>query len=232
MEPHGSTATNLFTPFVERLGLPASFDSREKCLDYCAEEAKKKKKKREQRGDDKATSPDGQRSSSQPSRFILGSDESGIGVSNLVDFFQLVDYLDIARLKTIFRKEHADVEEKQGKGMLIEGRACRNEKVKANRAFVVFSVADLNVDVKQARYEIVQFVAIANRQSHDPARHAGERESEMRTANVRGPRQTKPDMKDHLEEQQFAALFWDYNNEAYNVKAYNVKAYNADAYNA
>ncbi|CAJ2500861.1 Uu.00g037140.m01.CDS01 [Anthostomella pinea] len=26
---------NLFTPFVEHLGLPASIDSQEKCLDYC-----------------------------------------------------------------------------------------------------------------------------------------------------------------------------------------------------
>ncbi|CAJ2503918.1 Uu.00g113120.m01.CDS01 [Anthostomella pinea] len=59
------------------------------------------------------------------------------------------------------RKEHADVAEKQGKGMLIEGRACRTEKVKANRAFVVFSVAGLDVDVEQAQYELVQFGAIA-----------------------------------------------------------------------
>ncbi|KAI1129317.1 hypothetical protein F5Y10DRAFT_291228 [Nemania abortiva] len=53
--------------------------------------------------------------------------------------------------------EHARKAQKEGKGLLIEGRPCRTEMVKANRCYVMFSREGHQVDLDDARSHLLQF---------------------------------------------------------------------------
>ncbi|KAI5917536.1 hypothetical protein F4810DRAFT_716380 [Camillea tinctor] len=56
--------------------------------------------------------------------------------------------------------EHAEKAMKQGKGLLIEGRACRTEMVKANRSYVMFSTQGHEIEIQEAETQLSQFGAI------------------------------------------------------------------------
>ncbi|KAI1493964.1 hypothetical protein F5X96DRAFT_685290 [Biscogniauxia mediterranea] len=53
--------------------------------------------------------------------------------------------------------EHAEKAMRQGKGLLIEGRACRTEMVKANRSYVMFSTQGHEIEVEEAENQLSQF---------------------------------------------------------------------------
>ncbi|KAI0204227.1 hypothetical protein F4808DRAFT_475686 [Astrocystis sublimbata] len=57
--------------------------------------------------------------------------------------------------------QHAQKAQKDGKGLLIEGRPCRTEMVKANRSYVMFSRAGHQVNTSEARNHLLQFGEIA-----------------------------------------------------------------------
>ncbi|KAI1812249.1 hypothetical protein GGS20DRAFT_591914 [Poronia punctata] len=52
---------------------------------------------------------------------------------------------------------HAERAQVEGKGLLVEGRACRTEMVKANRSYVMFSVKGNPVDLAEAESHLLQF---------------------------------------------------------------------------
>ncbi|KAI8632654.1 hypothetical protein F5Y19DRAFT_471825 [Xylariaceae sp. FL1651] len=51
----------------------------------------------------------------------------------------------------------AERAQRDGKGMLIEGRSCRTEMVRANRSFVMYSIEGHQVDVAEARKHVWQY---------------------------------------------------------------------------
>ncbi|KAI0440272.1 hypothetical protein F4803DRAFT_577927 [Xylaria telfairii] len=53
--------------------------------------------------------------------------------------------------------KHAQKAQREGKGLLIEGRPCRTEMVKANRCYVMFNREGHQVNVAEARNHLVQF---------------------------------------------------------------------------
>ncbi|KAI1501658.1 hypothetical protein F5X99DRAFT_408884 [Biscogniauxia marginata] len=53
--------------------------------------------------------------------------------------------------------EHAEKAMTHGKGLFIEGRACRTEMVKANRSYVMFSTQGHEIEVDEARSQLSQF---------------------------------------------------------------------------
>ncbi|KAI1160209.1 hypothetical protein F5B18DRAFT_676276 [Nemania serpens] len=53
--------------------------------------------------------------------------------------------------------KHAQKAQKDGKGLLIEGRPCRTEMVKANRCYVMFSRDGHQVNMAEARSHLLQF---------------------------------------------------------------------------
>ncbi|RWA04462.1 hypothetical protein EKO27_g10642 [Xylaria grammica] len=53
--------------------------------------------------------------------------------------------------------KHALKAQKEGKGLLVEGRPCRTEMVKANRSYVMFSREGHQVNVAEARSHLLQF---------------------------------------------------------------------------
>ncbi|KAI0118191.1 hypothetical protein GGR51DRAFT_554684 [Nemania sp. FL0031] len=57
--------------------------------------------------------------------------------------------------------KHARKAQKEGKGLLIEGRPCRTEMVKANRCYVMFSREGHQVDLDDARSHLLQFGEIS-----------------------------------------------------------------------
>ncbi|KAF2968693.1 hypothetical protein GQX73_g4886 [Xylaria multiplex] len=61
----------------------------------------------------------------------------------------------------VFDSEHALKAQKEGKGLLVEGRPCRTEMVKANRCYVMFSREGHQVNVVEARSHLLQFGEIS-----------------------------------------------------------------------
>ncbi|KAI0863379.1 hypothetical protein F4860DRAFT_511773 [Xylaria cubensis] len=57
--------------------------------------------------------------------------------------------------------KHAQKAQKEGKGLLIEGRPCRTEMVKANRCYVMFNRESHQVNIVEARNHLMQFGDIA-----------------------------------------------------------------------
>ncbi|KAI0530084.1 hypothetical protein GGR58DRAFT_518748 [Xylaria digitata] len=57
--------------------------------------------------------------------------------------------------------KHALKAQKEGKGLLVEGRPCRTEMVKANRCYVMFSREGHQVNVVEARSHLLQFGEIS-----------------------------------------------------------------------
>ncbi|GAW26971.1 putative RNA recognition domain-containing protein [Rosellinia necatrix] len=57
--------------------------------------------------------------------------------------------------------KHAQKAQKEGKGLLIEGRPCRTEMVKANRCYVMFNREGHQVNVAEARSHLLQFGEIS-----------------------------------------------------------------------
>ncbi|KAI0521140.1 hypothetical protein F5B22DRAFT_644389 [Xylaria bambusicola] len=53
--------------------------------------------------------------------------------------------------------KHAQKAQVEGKGLLVEGRPCRTEMVKANRRYVMFSREGHQVNVAEARTHLLQF---------------------------------------------------------------------------
>ncbi|KAI1362437.1 hypothetical protein F5Y08DRAFT_355331 [Xylaria arbuscula] len=53
--------------------------------------------------------------------------------------------------------KHAQKAQIEGKGLLVEGRPCRTEMVKANRRYVMFSREGHQVNVAEARTHLLQF---------------------------------------------------------------------------
>ncbi|KAI1432442.1 hypothetical protein GGR50DRAFT_697072 [Xylaria sp. CBS 124048] len=56
---------------------------------------------------------------------------------------------------------HARRAQSDGKGLLIEGRPCRTEMVKANRCYVMFSRKGFQVNLTEARSHLLQFGEIS-----------------------------------------------------------------------
>ncbi|KAI1276304.1 hypothetical protein F5Y07DRAFT_399562 [Xylaria sp. FL0933] len=57
--------------------------------------------------------------------------------------------------------KHAQKAQAEGKGLLVEGRPCRTEMVKANRCFVMFNRESHQVNVAEARSHLLQFGEIS-----------------------------------------------------------------------
>ncbi|KAJ2990516.1 hypothetical protein NUW58_g2914 [Xylaria curta] len=57
--------------------------------------------------------------------------------------------------------QHAQKAQKEGKGLLIEGRPCRTEMVKANRCYVIFNREGHQVNLAEARSHLLQFGEVA-----------------------------------------------------------------------
>ncbi|KAI0403058.1 hypothetical protein F4802DRAFT_608259 [Xylaria palmicola] len=57
--------------------------------------------------------------------------------------------------------KHAQKAQKEGKGLLVEGRPCRTEMVKANRCYVMFNREGHQVNAVEARSHLLQFGEIA-----------------------------------------------------------------------
>ncbi|KAI0391703.1 hypothetical protein F5Y17DRAFT_460565 [Xylariaceae sp. FL0594] len=53
--------------------------------------------------------------------------------------------------------EHAKRAQLEGKGLLVEGRACRTEMVRANRDFVMFHIREHQISLAEARGHLAQF---------------------------------------------------------------------------
>ncbi|KAI2632771.1 hypothetical protein GGS21DRAFT_544195 [Xylaria nigripes] len=56
---------------------------------------------------------------------------------------------------------HAQKAQKEGKGLLVEGRPCRTEMVKANRCYVMFHRKGHQLSIAEAQSHLVQFGDIA-----------------------------------------------------------------------
>ncbi|KAI0431791.1 hypothetical protein F5Y09DRAFT_354596 [Xylaria sp. FL1042] len=57
--------------------------------------------------------------------------------------------------------KHAQKAQAEGKGLLVEGRPCRTEMVKANRCYVMFNREGHQVNVVEARSHLLQFGEIS-----------------------------------------------------------------------
>ncbi|KAI0906130.1 hypothetical protein F4823DRAFT_631798 [Ustulina deusta] len=57
--------------------------------------------------------------------------------------------------------KHAQKAQMEGKGLLVEGRPCRTEMVKANRCYVMFNREGHQVNVVEARNHLLQFGEIS-----------------------------------------------------------------------
>ncbi|KAI3327388.1 hypothetical protein HD806DRAFT_531961 [Xylariaceae sp. AK1471] len=53
--------------------------------------------------------------------------------------------------------KHAEKAQRDGKGLLIEGRACRTEMVKANRSYVMYNRQGHQVNIAEARTHLLQY---------------------------------------------------------------------------
>ncbi|RYP23688.1 hypothetical protein DL765_000984 [Monosporascus sp. GIB2] len=55
------------------------------------------------------------------------------------------------------KAEDAQQARTRGKGIMIEGRPCRTEMVKANRSFVIYNAQGFDIGVEEARYQLSSY---------------------------------------------------------------------------